>query len=114
MNVSVNWDNVDSSRWAENRIEAEADRLGRILPESSTLHLRVGHEGQKYCTKLHVHALGKDWVTSGDGDNLWEGIEAAFKKVLRKLEEFKTVQKNRIHRTARVRRPAYAMARIND
>lgn len=113
MNVSVNWDNVDSSRWAEVRIEGEADKLARHLPEASTLHLKVGHEGQKYCTKLHVHAKGRDWVVTGDGDNLWEGIAKAFERVMRKLDEFKAVQKNRIHRATRgSRKHAVAYARI--
>ena len=101
MNVNVKWDNVPSSRWAQGHIDAEATRLERHLPTDANLHLRVAQEGQKYRTKVHVHALGRDWVALGDGENLWAGISAAFDKILRKLGEFKSTQKNRIHRNMR-------------
>lgn len=101
MNVNVNWDRVPSSKAAEGHINSEIGRLRRHLPPSANLHLRVGHEGQRYQTKVHVHALGHDWVALGDGDNLWAGITAAFDKIVRKLAEFKSTQKNRIHRNVR-------------
>ena len=98
MNVDVKWDKVTPSRWANGHIKAEAARLQRHLPESSHLHLRVAQQGPRYQTKVHVHALGRDWVAAADGENLWEGISAAFAKILRKLDEFKSVHKNKIHR----------------
>ena len=101
MNVNVNWDKVPSSRWAEARINEEADRLASYIPSSSRPHFRVGQEGNRYRTKVHVHALGRDWIAAGDGDNLWEGIAAAFSKIKRKLGEFKSAHKNRIHRQSR-------------
>jgi len=101
MNVNVKWDNVPNSRWAQGHIDAEASRLERHLPANAHLHLRVGQEGQQYRTKVHVHALGRDWVALGSGENMWAGISAAFDKILRKLGEFKSSHKNRIHSNVR-------------
>ena len=107
MNVNVNWDNVPASRWAEERINQEANRVARHLPDSANMHLRLTHEGQQYRTKVHVHALGRDWVAMGRGENLWEGLSAAFTKVMRELREFKSFQKDRIHRKIRGQKTIY-------
>lgn len=106
MNVNVNWDRVPSSRWAEGHINSEVGRLARHLPDSASLHMKVAQEGHAYRTKVHVHALGRDWVALGNGENLWAGITDAFDKIVRKLGEFKNAHKNRIHRNTRGRNPA--------
>jgi len=103
MNVTVSWNNVSSSRWMENHISHETDKLARHLPEAAEVVLRFHEEGLIHQTRVHVHAMGKDFFATGEGEGILESLADACTTVTRQVVEHNKLTKDKIHRKARRR-----------
>ncbi len=103
MNVTVSWNEVAPSRWMENHINQEADKLARHLAGPCEVALRFAQDGLRHQTRIHVLALGRDWFATGEGDGDLEAMHDAFETVMRQIDEYKRLNMNRIHRKFRRR-----------
>jgi ribosome-associated translation inhibitor RaiA len=103
MNVTVSWNNVSPSRWMENHISHETDKLARHLPEGADVTLRFNEEGITHQTRVHVHAMGKDFFATGEGEGILESLADACITVTRQVAEHNRLTKDKIHRKARRR-----------
>lgn len=103
MNVTVSWNNVSPSRWMENHISHETDKLARLLPDAADVALRFHEEGLSHQTRVHVHAMGKDFFATGEGEGILESLSDAISTVTRQVTEHNKITKDKIHRKARRR-----------
>lgn len=111
MNVTVSWNEVAPSRWMENHINQEADKLARHLAGESEATLRFAQEGLMHQARIHVLALGREWFATGEGDGDLEAMHDAFETVMRQIDEHKRLNSDRIHRKYRRRdKKVYATA----